>query len=398
MTLVELLVAMAIGVGLTLAVSSMVVVGENHKRNTTSTNDAEQTGAYAFYLLDRALRSAGSGFAESAYGFDRGVLGCKLYADGNGAAVLPRTTAFPPPFATNFLSGPAPGIMSNLRVAPLLIAKNGSDSGGSDVLVVMGGSGAAGGVSRQVTGTGSATTLVLDNSWGFADKDLALVSQAGTGVTDCLLEEVSPAPTTPTLTLAGTYYTAGSATTLVSLSAGATSTSTYVTPLGNAAINNLQFTLFGVGAGRTLYAYDLLQNLKLQVGSGATDAVQAIADGVDSIHALYGIDTDADGKQNTWVDPGAAGYDIGTVMTTPATMQKIISVRVALVMRGEHFDKKPVSPSTITIFGGLTDSSGTALPGLAQTINLQPDDQYYRYRVFEFTVPLRNMLLLAGGP
>jgi hypothetical protein len=28
---------------------------------------------------------------------------------------------------------------------------------------------------------------------------------------------------------------------------------------------------------------------------------------------------------------------------------------------------------------------------------LNATDQQFRYRVFEFTVPLRNMLLLAGG-
>jgi hypothetical protein len=31
-------------------------------------------------------------------------------------------------------------------------------------------------------------------------------------------------------------------------------------------------------------------------------------------------------------------------------------------------------------------------------VALSAEDQHYRYRIFEFTVPLRNMLLLAGGP
>jgi hypothetical protein len=73
------------------------------------------------------------------------------------------------------------------------------------------------------------------------------------------------------------------------------------------------------------------------------------------------------------------------------------------VIRGEYYDTKrtpagvpvPVSPTTLTIFNGLTNSAGTSL---AQVINLSLTDQQFRYRVFEFTVPLRNMLLLAGGP
>ena len=39
-------------------------------------------------------------------------------------------------------------------------------------MMVMSGSGAAGGVSRQITGGGSATTTILDNTVGFANSDL----------------------------------------------------------------------------------------------------------------------------------------------------------------------------------------------------------------------------------
>jgi type IV pilus assembly protein PilW len=381
MTLIELMVAMAIALVVTLVVSTLLVAGENHKRTTTSTNDAEQTGSYAFYALDRALRGAGSAFVESAYPADRGVLGCKL----NAALILPRTTPFPTPFATAFLAGST----NNLRVAPVLIAKSQSD-GGSDVLVIMGGSGAAGGVSRALNGAGNSTSLILENTVGFAVSDVALVSQSG--VSDCLLEEVASV-SAPTLNVGGTtYYTQnGTATSLAALSS---SISTYVTPLGNAQTNTVQFQLFGVGADDTLYSYDLLQNqLKVQ-GTGA-DTSQAIADGVVQMNAIYGIQTTTNpGVLSAWAGPGDAGYDINTVMTTPVTMESIIAVRVALVVRGEYYDKNVVSPATLTIFNGYANGAGTAL---SQVINLNAAAQHYRYRVFEFTVPLRNMLLLAGA-
>jgi type IV pilus assembly protein PilW len=389
MTLVELLVAMVIGLGVTLAITSLLVAGENHKRTTTSTNDAEQTGAYSFYAIDKVLRGAGSAIVESTYPTDHGVLGCKL----NAAAILPRTSAFPVPFA-GFLGGTA----SNLRAAPLVIG-SGQSAAGSDVLMVMNGSGAAGGVSRQVTGTGTAATLILDNVVGFVAHDIVLVSQPGTP--DCLLEEVTTPITTPTLPLASTlpYYSTGGinggATTISTLAA---STSSYVTPLGNADANNIQFSIYGVGANRTLYSYDILQNLNLVQGSGPIDAVQAVADGVDSMYAIYGLDTNGDGIQDTWVSPAAAPYDAATVMTTPATQLQIVSVRIALVVRGEYYDKNQVSPTTLTYFSGLTNSAGTTLPALKQTVALSANDQHYRYRVFEFTVPLRNMIVLAGGP
>jgi type IV pilus assembly protein PilW len=394
MTLVELMVAMVIGLGITLAISSVLIASENHKRATTSTNDAQQTGTYGYHALDRALRGAGSAIAESAFPTDVGVLGCHLHA--GTAAILPRTTPYPVPFG-GFLGG----VTDPLIVAPLLIGKNQSQDGVSDVIMVMSGSGSAGGVSRQITGGGSTATANLDNIVGFANNDLVLVSQSG--VPDCLMEQVTVlAPPTPTLNFGGIYSTAtGGVTTMAALAA---STSSYVTPLGNAAANNIQFMLFGVDNNRTLNSYDLLQNLNAWAGVGV-DSPQAIADGIVQMNALYGIDTNGDGKQDAWTAPDATtapAWDINTVMNSPVQMKQIVSVRVALVVRGQYYDLNggtaalpiPVSPPTLTIFNGLVNSAGTSL---AQTINLNATERQFRYRVFEFTVPLRNMLLLAGG-
>jgi type IV pilus assembly protein PilW len=163
--------------------------------------------------------------------------------------------------------------------------------------------------------------------------------------------------------------------------------------------------LFGVDDNRTLYSYDLLQNLNAFGGVG-TDAAQAIADGVVQMNALYGIDTDGNGIQDEWADPGVAAWNTNTVLTHPAQMKQIVSVRVALVVRGQYYDlnggtaanPKPVTPPTLTIFNGLHSGPAGAGPLLAQTINVVGAEQQFRYRVFEFTVPLRNMLILAGGP
>ncbi|MDP8986163.1 MAG: PilW family protein [Pseudomonadota bacterium] len=380
MTMIELLVAMVIGLGVTLAVASLLVAGENHKRTTTSTNDAEQTGAYASYALDRALRSAGSALTQSS---DLGVFACRLNVY-NGSQLLPRNS-FPAPFAANFL----PGAAANLRVAPVLIGYHMSDNNTSDVLVVMGGSGAAGGVPRANNAAGTPPSLILQNTVGFSPGDLLLVSNSTlTAPQDCLLEEVQTPTNSTTVTLgtaAPYYYTANGVATNLSTLAGDV-TSTYITPLGNANANNVQFQMFGVDANYTLYSYDLLQNqLKVQ-GIGA-DASLPIADGVVRMNAIYGV---VNGGVQGWADPfQTAGYDIATVMTTSATMKSIIAVRVALLVRGEYYDKKGVSPASFTFFNGLKDFNGKVL---TQIVNVP--DQHYRYRVFEFTVPLRNMLIL----
>ena len=60
-SLIELMVSMAIALVVTLAVFGVLVASEDRKRTSTALNDANQTGAYAAHLIDRSIRSAGSG-------------------------------------------------------------------------------------------------------------------------------------------------------------------------------------------------------------------------------------------------------------------------------------------------------------------------------------------------
>jgi type IV pilus assembly protein PilW len=382
-TLIELMVAVIIGLVVTLAVTSLLIFSESSKRTTTATNDMGQTGAYAAYVLDRAVRGAGSGFTQSWS--LAGAFGCRLNATLPGTPNLPRGTAFPAPFATAFLGGASGS--ANLRVAPVLIGKSQSDAG-SDVLVVMGGTASSGDVPRLILSSGKSSNILrLDSTTGLAEGDLGLVSASGT--TDCLLEQVHASTAfadtsgNDALPLGGTYYTASGSTT--SLATLAASGSAYFTPLGNVNAGNTQFQMFGVGSNNTLYSYDLLM-------SNGTDASQAIADGVAEMHALYGLDTNADGVLDTWVDPGAAGYDIATLMATPAKARQVVAVRIALVLRSANYEKENAngelpSPASLTLFKDLATS-------LQQTISFSTSEQHFRHRVVESTIPLRNVLLL----
>ncbi|MGJ7535002.1 MULTISPECIES: PilW family protein [unclassified Variovorax] len=373
LTLIELLVAMVIALVVTLAVTSAVIFGESTKRTTTSVNDINQSGSYAAYLLDRAGRSAGSGFTQS---WDLGVFGCKLQAKRSNTAILPRTTVFPVPFE-KFL-GNATGV-ADLRVAPLLIGKGQSSDGKSDVLMVMGGNAASGDVPRPIISAGASDNIVrLDNTVQLKKNDIALVSQVGT--TDCLLEQVDSSfvdsANNELATLNGTYYTAGVGTTLASLAA---SGSAYFTPLGNGAANNVQFQLFSIGANNTLVSYDLLR-------SDGTDAPQTLADGVMEMHALYGLDTNTDGIIDTWKAPDATGFDISTMMKDGKLSRQVVAVRVGLILRSATLERDLVSQTIPEMF------SDTGLK--RDAVTLTNDDRRYRYRVVEFTIPLRNILLL----
>lgn len=395
LTLVELLVALVIGLIVVLAVTSVVTIGEAHKRSTTSTNDMGQSGSYAVYAIDRLLRSAGSGFAQTG---KRGIFGCRLSAarkiGATATTILPRTaSAFPAPFDT-LLGGAGAAAAGNLRVAPFLIAK-GATAGASDTLVVMGGNAAAGDVPRRIrSGFPGNNDLRLDNTIGLAHGDIGLVSiDNGTFDSDCLIEQVNVTDATAfaaagneVLPMGGRYFTStGATTSLATLAAGGTA---LFTPLGNVGANNLQFQLIGVNANRTLVAYDLLR----AAGTGSDEgtdasAMQALADGVVALYAVYGVDTNSDGAVDTWIDPAATGYAIGTLMLAPDTMRHIVAARVALVMRGSLYEKEPVTAASLTIFGDLAAAS-------RRTLSIAASDRNFRYRVIDTTIPLRNMLLL----
>ncbi|MGJ7567093.1 PilW family protein [Variovorax sp. GB1R11] len=376
LTLIELLVAMVIALVVTLAVTSAVTFGESTKRTTTSVNDMNQSGSYSAYLLDRAIRSAGSGFTQS---WDLGVFGCKLQAKYKNGAILPRTTVFPAPFE-KFLGNATD--VADLRMAPVLIGKGQSSDGKSDVLMVMGGNAGAGDVPRPIISAGASDKIIrLDNTVQLKQNDIALVSQVGS--TDCLLEQVEASfvdsQNNELVTLDGNYYTAGVGTTLTSLAA---SGSAYLTPLGNGTAGNVQFQLFGIGANNTLVSYDLLR-------ADGTDDTRTLADGVMEMHAVYGLDTNTDGKIDKWTPPDASGFDIKTLMKDPKLSRQVVAVRVGLILRSPTLERDPVSLTIPAMFGDIADTGVKR-----DAVTLKDDDQRYRYRVVEFTIPLRNILLL----
>ncbi|MGJ7509494.1 PilW family protein [Variovorax sp. GT1P44] len=384
-TLIELLVAVVIGMVVVLVATNVVVIGEAHKRSTTSTNDIGQSGAFAAYAMDKALRSAGSGFAQA---WDQSVFGCKpnVSSTAAGGSILPRTTPFPAPFQ-GFLGGGAAPTAAALVLAPVLIGQNQS-AGGSDVIMVMSGNGSAGDIARPIRSSVAGTNLRLDSTVGLQNGDLGLVTQPGNAT--CYLEQVAVtdaaafgAAGNDVLPMGGKYGNTAS------LGAIADSGTGFFSALGNVNANNLQFQLFGVDTNRTLVAYDLLRSAAV---AGNTDPVQPIADGVAEIHAIYGIDSTNphDNIVDSWQLPTGT-WDIAQLITKPDLMRQIVAIRVAIVLRSSNYEQKPVTAERPALFAD-TPTPIAAVPYVATD-----DNAHFRLRVIETTIPLRNMLLLPAS-
>jgi type IV pilus assembly protein PilW len=397
-SLVELLVAMAIGLIVTLAIGGVLIISEGTKRTTGAVNDIDQTGAYVAYMLDRTIRSAGTGYSQNW----SSTYGCLLDAKKSGTQVLPLSQAIP----TGSAFANVTTTVMPFRLAPVIIGKNLANSTSpsetrGDVLMVMGGTAGAGEIAQAVSpGSVTSTSLLTTNALGIGTNDMVLLADPKV-TAGCMIQEVGTRTRTASgqsVPLAGTYYTSSG--TNVSL-ANFVSDTTVIAQLGNEPDNLPQFQLYGVGSNQTLFSMDLLN----PPASGTLPDIP-VADGVVEMRALYGIDTTSppDGVVDQWVDPGTTGYTAASLLDGSAAAQVrlrgIVAVRVGFILRTWLQEKAPVmgpvDPNTglgtaslaLTLFSSLGSSLTYTRTYAAQTLDLN-----YRYRTVEFTVPLRNVLL-----
>ncbi|MEO5735230.1 MAG: PilW family protein [Rubrivivax sp.] len=375
-TLIELLVALAIGLALVLAITIMLFRYESGRRALTASNDASMGTAYAAYILDRTLRSAGSGYAQSGVT----TFGCRLLVARGATTVLPRSAAFPVPFDNVPIAAP-------MRLAPI-VAFAGVGLGGSDVLAVMTGSSGLGETRLEVKPASmTAASLKVSNTAGMRADDLMLVTQRGNP--NCMLQQTAAAfagGASEQIDFGGTYASAAITTPtdtvqLVDMAAG--TDRSYVIPVGNTTGNRPLFQLIGVGANATLMAYDLL-NVE-------PTPLTPIVDGVADLRVLYGIDSTGDGRVDRWERPTGATWGAAALLSGPAgTIAQIIAVRVGVLVRTSTPEKDPAAPTTLSLFADL--------PALRIDRPLGAAEQKLHWRTLDFTVPLRNLMLNPPPP
>lgn len=389
-SLIELMVALVIGLVLTLAVFSVLAAWEGRKRVTTGLNDLEQAGNLALYQLDTWARSAGSGFSGAA-AVGNSIYGCLLHATGPDGQTLPRTEALPAPFEKVDPDG-----KGNFPLLPAMIlpgaTKPGESGEESDALLLMAGSSYQSGVALQLAAEPTGTALAFDNTLGFHAKDLLLMADNKVSG-NCLLTQVasdfsSDGGKATEVELGGSFHAAKIGDTAIASSFRVDGA--MVLPMGTPGAQAPQFQLVGVGDHNTLFSYDLLQT------AGDDAALQARADGVFELHALYGVDTNGDGTVDEWASAKSDDYSVDALMAgTPAAKKRLLRIkalRVGLILRTtlpEKTAEETSTPGTLELFTDLDEK-------LQVQRKLEGDELRYRYRVMEATLPLRNNLGLKG--
>ena len=369
MSLMEILVAMAIGLIGIAVITQTYIVNESYKRSTTSAGGAQTNGALALFTIERDARMGGWGMAWSS------VLGCsglRWYYNGD-------------------YSNPPGGGLPLLNPVPVSITDGGA---GPDSITIMYGTG----TERVIPATLSSTmasagaTIDVDNSEGFSSSpgDLILVAQGST----CAMVQV-------TGLTGGQIQHAASANAPYNPAGGgglpAFSANSLVFNLGRPVVNTYSIN------NNALQLATLFTATSTTVVPAYTPAAFTIVDNIVDLQAEYGKDN---GVNNGTV--AAAAYAAGdgivdsydnVAPTTASEWQQVLSVRIGVLARSENYVKPdtPGGPCTATTGANApTWANGQAFPALGNLTNTANPARCYGYRVFETVVPLRNMIWRQG--
>lgn len=348
-SLVEMMVAAAIGIIASLAIFQVFAVFEGQKRTTTSGGEAQTNGTLGLYTIERDIRHAGYGIS----GPD--VMGCAVqgWDQQTGAAITPLT--FVPVVITQG-AGSTPGV-----------------AGAPDTISVMYGSGDLLPAAVTIIVGSTATTndfIKIVTPYGFRNGELVVVAEGGK---PCTLAQVSATPpaTSDSNTLnlqAGNY---------VDPDTSASVPTRYNNPLGLGTAYTTSGKVYNLGKAPVIKGYSI-QNGQLAVQAVGAP-VAPLYDNIVQLQAQYGKDTNNDGSVDVYDE---------TAPINAAEWSTVLAVRLAIVARSELYEKDLVSPATIRLW----DDSAAAPTTTGPVWTLTSDERHYRYKVFHTVVPLRNML------
>jgi type IV pilus assembly protein PilW len=366
-TLIEIMVGCAISVVGLLVIFQTIAVWNRHSQTTMSGGDADVGGTLAIFNVERDIRLAGMGIGTAT----PALMGCPVaFTDSSGGG---RAFTFPmSPVNITLGAGGAPDKIDVLY--------------GNSAFFTAG--------ERVISATPTSEFLARRN--GFKAGDVAIVAGTGaSGVPACALVEITGTSNPDGFTVDNavapnytSYYAAS----------GASSASRYNPATPYPVLSSS--TLFSLGPQPKLDHWEIANNRVLQrtelIGGAAPFD---IAEGVINMKAEYGVDANGDGK-----------IDDATEWTSaaPADWTTALAIRMAVLVRSSQFERSPdagasdvtaavtpVAPSwadgaashvfLMTNVDGTADSWTSADP-------VPNNWRYYRYRVFEKVIPLRNVI------
>jgi type IV pilus assembly protein PilW len=373
-SLVELLVAVAVGM-LALAFATRLVAGaETSKQGSLGGSDAMQNGMMAMFSMSNDAAQAGWGLNDPL------VTGCDtVFRDSQGYA----------------LPAVARGAVSVTPLAAAVIEDGGS---APDRISFFGGTSMSGTGSMRVTANTSGPNLSVDRvPFGFARGDAIVIAPETAGATRCALAVLTddPAALAPPPAAQVLVAAAGGRYNDNNFGVDFRGNQSRLFNLGPAA--RLAFHTWSVQGGfLRLRATDL---------AGSETRGSQVADNIVSIKAQYGLDMRVGAAflpergmvVSRW-SSGMPDADSDGVAGGAGDYQRIAALRVAVVARSRAPERPRPGQSCAATTAQPVVFAGESLEGVdpvpvtldvavaGDTVNWQ----CYRYRVFETIIPLRN--------
>jgi type IV pilus assembly protein PilW len=355
------MVALVIGLLAMIVVLQVFWLSEGSKRTSTSGGDAQQSGALALYQIQRDLLQAGYGMNSMP------MLGCTLRGYDAGPPV--RDPIPPSVFVPVFIAQGAGNASDTLTIS----------YGNDDIQTTP--------ATLTQANNGTNVNYQVTTKLGFDLMDLIVVTEAGNP--DCTLAQVNniPPPTSSVIIhntgVNNPRYNKASGIG-ISYNVGA-----LVYNLGQLPVSDI-YTVVAPSAASPSGV--------LTIQNSISDAVAApLADGIINLQAEYGAD---DGVNDGTVSRASYVANDGIVdhwttvnPTTPAGWGQIIAVRVVVVARSSLREKINRTTGACDATANMPSWSGSA----TSPITLSDDSdgtswRCYRYKTYEATVPLRNMI------
>lgn len=379
LSIVELMVATVVSLIGVLVIFQVFAVNEGVRRTTTSGSDEQTSGLLGLLTIERDLRHAGFGIN------DPDLIGCNM---------------------KTYDAMRTPSAVPDFPLTPVEIVSNAGTT--PDVIRVI--YGASTQTSAAVKLGDNMDTPIenfkLISRFGFNPGDVVVVGQPTASLIDCTLAEITKTPGLIELEHGLTSY--------VIPSTGTNRTPRFNDPAGVPALYKylagakvMNLGPFPVRAEMTVRNAEVdpkdnnqlvWQNVWSQIATA-----EPIAEQIVHLKAEYGMD---DGNNNGTVlrpvykaDDDVVDNYTSVSPANAADWAHVRSVRVAIVSRSLTADQPPCSatpnfnPSVSNDTYPVRWARGPDAPkGRPIDVRTTADWQCYRYRVYETTVPLRNML------
>jgi len=402
-TLVEVMIAMLIGVIGIVVMMQTFAVSEGFKRTTTSGTDSQINGGVALYMLEREIRLAGYGMNSM---LPQGCTSVRVWNDNSGTGVDMRMV----PFEINPPGIPAGDANSDV----ILVAYGASDNFVSGV------------AADQPSGAAS-NFKVTDNRDAFRAGDLVVAVQPGAGpggTTSCVMHELTGVPGGGGN--CGAPATGGSD--VLNHNTGNYKNPNAACQMTKATYNNASGIKDSTGAtvpalnrtnGGQLFNLGALPQVKVYAIRGGNLTVcnmmsqdctnaanyQVMVNDIVSMRGVYGKDFDGNPTPTTPAGDGVVDSWSRAALATSNQITRVLAATVQITARSA-VKEKPSTGTTCNATASasrpdrsqdwmglsLTPNDGTLGGGQIDLTASSVDWACYRYKLFQTSVPLRNMI------